>query len=198
MDIQVVDFPSVPLLRRKQLKAIHGLAGFSRKMHKPFWLAGGWAVEALNGEASPRLHGDVDLLIFRADYSSFHSYLARCKFFFLGEQYHGFSAAQNTGSGPMLFSFVFLDWDEGKLVTYLPDDTVNWPCEDPCSLPFELLGGKPVPCCSWELSFAFSELGKFLDPEHRDSLDKGQYAEQIKPARRKAIINSLITPYKPD
>jgi hypothetical protein len=196
LDIQAIDSPAIPIIHRKQLEILHRFAEHSRMSHKPFWLAGGWAVEALTGEEAPRLHGDIDLLIFRADYSAFHSYLARNHHVFLGEQYHGFSAVKYTGGNPMLLSLVFLDWEEGRLVTYLPDDTVNWPCEDPYKLPVERLGGKPFPVCDWEMAYAYSELAKHLDPDQRESPDEGIYAEQVKAARRKAISKELIVPYE--
>ncbi len=197
MDIQALDFPVVPLTRRKQLESLHKIADYSRLGRKPFWLAGGWAVETLTGEQNPRLHGDIDLLIFRADYSAYHFWLARHRYVFLGEQYHGFSTIKHTGGAPVLLSFIFLDWEDGRLVTYLPDATVNWPCEDPYKMPADRLGGKLLPVCDWEMAYAYSELLKHVDPEQRESPDKDIFAEQVKAARRKAISKSLIVSCEP-
>lgn len=195
-DIQAIDPPATPAIHRKQLEVLHDLAGHSRMSCKPFWLAGGWAVEALTGKAVGRVHSDLDLLIFRADFSAFHSYLIRKRYKPQSERYYGFTSAKYCGGSRLCLSFVFLDWEEGRLVTYLPDDTVNWPCEDPYKLPEVMLGGKPVPVFDWEMVFAHSELAKHLDTQKRESPDKVIIEEHVKAARRKAIIKTLIVPYE--
>ena len=196
MDIQAVDSPTVPAIHRKQLEVLHDIASHSRMSRKQLWLAGGWAVEALTGKAAGRVHSDLDLLIFRADFSAFHSHLIRKRFKLQSEQYHGFSTAKYCGGNLLCLHFVFLDWEDGRLVTYLPDDTVNWPCEDPYKLPVEMLGGKPVPVCDWEMTFAHSELVKHLDSQKREPPDKSIIEEHVKAARRKAITKGLIVPYE--
>lgn len=196
MDIQAIDSPAVPAIHRKQLEVLHDLANYSRMSRKPLWLAGGWAVEALTGKAEGRVHSDLDLLIFRADYSAFHSHLIRKRFKLQSEQYHGFTSAKYCSGSLLCLSFIFLDWEDGRLVTYLPDDTVNWPCEDPYKLPEVILGGKPVPVIDWEMVFAHLELVKHLDPQKRESLDIGVIEEHVKASRRKAISKALIVPYE--
>lgn len=196
MDIQAIELPATPAIRRKQLEALHDLANYSRMSRKPFWLAGGWAVEALTGKADGRIHSGLDLLLFRADFSALHSYLMRKRFKLQSEQYHGFTSVKYCGGSFLCLRFVFLDWEDGKLVTYLPDDTVYWPCEDPYKLPEVMLGGKPVPVFDWEMVFAHLELVKHLDPQKRESPDIGIIEENVKAARRKAIAKALIVPYE--
>jgi hypothetical protein len=190
--------PSVPLIYKKQLQYIHELAGFARISRLGFWLAGGWAVEALTEEESPRLHSDVDALILRKNSAQWHGWLSRHRFNFPGELYYGFNAMRQSPGGPIVLHFIFLDWeDDRRVATFLPEHTVIWACEDPATMPQAMLGGKEVPVCDWEMAFAVSEMLKFLDPEGKESPDLAYFEKQIKPARRKAISKSLIVPFKP-
>jgi hypothetical protein len=189
---------SVPLLYTKQLQYIHKLADFARMRHLGLWICGGWAVEALTGEAAPRMHSNVDALVLRPQGTTLRAWLARHRFVFPGEMCHGFHAIRQTGGGPLELNFIYLDWDEEHhLATFLPEHNVLWPCEDPAEMQPAVLGGKPVPVCNWEMAYASSEMLKFIDPEHAESLDEAAYAEAVKTARRKAISKALFVPYKP-
>lgn len=162
------------------------------------WLAGGWAVEALDREQQPRDHGDIDFFIFRSHSPVFHTRLNRKKFHGLEEQYNGFATRRITPFGKLIVCFTYLDLTtDSKLVTFLPEHTVNWPVS---ALPGDLLGeldGKPVPCFDWNMAYAETEVRAFIKPDAPKSPDLAVIHKQVKPATRKAISKGLIVEYQP-
>jgi len=162
------------------------------------WLAGGWAVEALDGEQHAREHRDVSFFIFRSHSSVFHVRLNRKKFHGIEEHYSGFAKQRVTPFGKLVVHFTFLDLTtDGKLVTFLPEHTVNWPVS---ALPGDLLGeldGTAVPCFDWDLAYAETEVRSFVDPDAPESPDLEIIHKHVKPARRKSISKGLIVKYEP-
>lgn len=162
------------------------------------WLAGGWAVEALDREQHPRDHDDIDFFIFRTHSPVFHTRLNRKEFHGMEEHYNGFASRRITPFGKLIVRFTYLDLTtNSKLVTFLPEHTVNWPLS---ALPGDLLGeldGTPIPCFDWNMAYAESEVRTFAVPDAPKSLDLAVIQKQVKPATRKSISKGLVVKYQP-
>ncbi|MCD6282975.1 hypothetical protein J7J84_05160 [bacterium] len=186
-------------LRKKQIECLHSFVDAAERANLGLWVCGGWGVEALAMEQYPREHYDLDFLVFRLYSSAFHRMARRLHFSFAGESYYGFNLRKYSGGALIRVQIGFFDWEEdGSLVTYLPEHTVNWPCADPADLPRLPVSGKDVPCCDWEMMFAANQVYSFLNPEEEESPDAELISKQVSAARRKAIARQLIVPYGPE
>ncbi|OGK11517.1 MAG: hypothetical protein A2Y63_03720 [Candidatus Riflebacteria bacterium RBG_13_59_9] len=186
-------------MRKKQIEWLHRFASFSQVSRLGLWVCGGWAVEALTEEQYPREHSDINCLVFRLHSAAFHVFALRSGFQLMGDYFHGFAARKLTGMGPVVVEFDFLDWDEvQRLVTYLPEHTICWPCTDLAQLPELPLGGKLAPCFDWEMIYAASEVRSLLHPEKDASPDSELVSKQVKAPRRKAIVKDLVISFQPD
>ncbi len=185
-------------IRKKQIDYLHRFVDAAEKAHLGLWVCGGWGVEALTLEEYPREHRDIDFLVFRLYSSAFHVMARRMNFHFAGESYYGFSVSRYDGGAPILVRFGFLDWeDDDRLVTYLPQHTVNWPCGGLLMQPNLPVAGKNVPCCDWEMLYAASQLYTFLNPEDGEAPDAELINQQVDAERRREIAENLIVPCEP-
>lgn len=185
-------------LRKKQIEYLHRFVGDAERANLGLWVCGGWGVEALAMEQYPREHLDIDFLVFRLYSSAYHRLARRLRFSFAGETYYGFNLRKYSGGALIRVQIGFLDWeDEDKLVTYLPEHTVNWPCTDPIDLPRLPIAGKDIPCCDWEMQFSANRVYALLNPEEEESPDTEIINKHVTAARRKAIVKNLMVPCGP-
>jgi len=185
-------------LRKKQIEYLHRFVDEADRANLGLWVCGGWGVEALAMEQYPREHLDIDFLVFRLYSSAYHRLARRLRFSFAGETYYGFNVRKYSGGALIRVQIGFLDWeDEDKLVTYLPEHTVNWPCADPIDFPRLPIAGKDIPCCDWEMQYAANQVHTFLNPGEEESPDTELVNKHVTAARRKAINKKLMVPYGP-
>ncbi len=183
-------------MRKKQIEYLRRFVDAAKRANLGLWVCGGWGVEAMSMEQYPREHYDLDFLVFRLYSSAYHRMARWLRFHFAGESYYGFNLGKYSGGALIRVQIGFLDWEEdGRLVTYLPEHTVSWPCADPVDLPHLPISGKDIPCCDWEMLFAASQVHTFLNPEDGESPDTELIHKHVSAARRKAIAKNLIVPY---
>jgi len=175
---------------------LHKLAHFARVSHLDLWLGGDFAAEALAQSGETAEHEALSLFIFRLYSSAFHIFARRNSFHVVNESFHGFVVRRFIGGCEVTCEFSFLDWEEeGRLVTYLPEHTIYWPCKDPHAMPAVELGGAHILCCDWEMLYAANEVRALLRPGQPASPYEDLILRHVRPARRREIDRQLVVAY---